>query len=479
MIDRILKTGLYRWVIAAVVFVWTLSVPVPGWSADEGGEPDASPETAEAPQDQPADIDYKALDLFVEVLTHLREEYVEPISDEELINSAVRGMLRELDPHSVYMTSHVFKEMEVMTRGSFAGLGIEVSMSQDGFVEVIAPIDDTPASKAGILPRDQIVSICPEKPPESWNADCRMTNKMTLEEAIQLMRGKKGTPITIEIMREGFAKPKSFTLIRDIIQTISVSGRMLEPGYAYVRISSFQGNTAFELRKKLEELKKESGKFDGLVLDLRDNPGGLLDQAVDVADLWLDDGLIVYTRGRLPRDNQEARATNRSSEENYPMIVLINEGSASASEIVAGALQDHHRALILGVRSFGKGSVQTIFNLSGDAGMKITTALYYTPSGRSIQEVGIEPDIVVTPAHVAAVSPDAVRHAREQDLEGHFTHAKATGKDEKSQEEPKQEEAKPVDVQLVRALEVLKSWHYFEPFYAKPESAAPTATKSE
>jgi len=479
MIDRVLETGLCKWLIAAVVFVWTVSVPVSAWPADEGSGSNAGLDTAEVSQGKPADIDYKALDLFVEVLTHLREEYVEPITDEELIDSAVRGMLRELDPHSVYMPSHVYQEMEEMTRGSFAGLGIVVSMTEGGFVEVIAPIDDTPAFKAGILPRDQIMTICPEKRPEGWNADCRMTNKMTLEEAIQLMRGKKGTPITIEIMREGFSKPKSFTLIRDIIQTVSVSGRMLEPGYGYVRISSFQGNTALELRKKLEGLEKEAGKFEGLVLDLRDNPGGLLDQAIDVADLWLDDGLIVYTRGRLPRDNYEARATKRSSEANYPMVVLINAGSASASEIVAGALQDHHRALILGVRSFGKGSVQTVFDLSGDAGMKITTALYYTPSGRSIQEVGIEPDIVVTPVQVATASPDTVRHPREKDLEGHFTHAKATGNDEETQEQSNKDEATPVDAQLVRALEVLKSWHYFEPFYEKLESEAPAATKSE
>jgi len=430
----------------------------------------ASAEASSAAVEEPApgpssSVNYEALNLFSEVLNHLRNEYVEPLDDKELLYGAVKGMLRELDPHSAFMPPRIYDEMQVKTRGSFAGLGIEVSVGESGFIEVIAPIDDTPASKAGIKARDQIIEICPDEPPEEWEEECSSTQKMTLGEAVGLMRGKKGTSITIKVFRDGLDEPKSFTIVRDIIKTASVQVRMLEPGYGYVRISSFQERTGFELRKALSELREEGGELSGLILDLRDNPGGLLTQAVDVADLWLDGGLVVYTKGRLKREEFEYQAQRGGTEPSYPMVVLINGGSASASEIVAGALQDHDRALVLGSQSFGKGSVQTVYRLADGSGVKITTALYYTPAGRSIQEVGIEPDIVTETA-VPVVMRGHPRRSREKDLQGHFTQEKAVevdGNDEDKAKEAEEEEEK--DAQLARGLEVLKSWTYFERFY--------------
>jgi carboxyl-terminal processing protease len=288
---------------------------------------------------------------------------------------------------------------------------------------------------------------------------------MTLFEAVQLMRGKKGTEITIDIFREGFETPQPFKIMRDVVKIVSVSGRMLEPGYAYVRVRTFQERTADDLRKVLADLHDETERFDGLVLDMRDNPGGLLDQAVKVTNAWLSDGLVVYTKGRVESQRQEFRATGSGAEPSYPMAVLVNEGTASASEIVAGALQDQRRALVIGVKTFGKGSVQTVYPLEGGSGLRLTTALYYTPNGRSIQEVGIAPDIVV--AERTETEPEtAARRLREQDLEGHFTHGDASDEETIDEEgnvsEPEAGAPDAEDVQLARAIEVLKSWTYFE-----------------
>jgi carboxyl-terminal processing protease len=408
---------------------------------------------------------YEDLSLFADVLRLVRENYVEPVDEQKLIRGAVKGMLQELDPHSSYLDPDAHKEMQIDTRGEFHGLGIEISKEREGFIIVVSPIEGTPAWRAGIRARDQIVAICPTDPPEDWTNPCHSTKTMDLHEAVQLMRGPKGTEITIRIFREGFERPEPFTISRDVVKVASVEGRVLEDGYAYVRIRSFQERTARDLNRVLEKLREENDReLDGLVLDLRDNPGGLLDQAVKVADTWLDGGLIVYTQGRVSNQQQEYKA-RPNGEAQYPLVVLVNAGSASASEIVAGALQDHHRALLLGGETFGKGSVQTVYPLDDHSGLRLTTALYFTPAGRSIQEVGIEPDIKVEPRVLpdggqAGGEPQAFR---EEDLEGHFTQEKA-GRESEADTDPEEDAAadREKDLQLTRAIEVLKSWTYFD-----------------
>jgi carboxyl-terminal processing protease len=429
---------------------------------------------------------YEDLSLFTHVLSLVRGNYVEPVGEHELMRAALRGLVEELDPHSAFMDVDAYTEMQVDTRGEFHGLGIEITKGQDEPVEVVSPIDGTPAARAGVRARDRIVSICPTERPEDWEEDCRPTERMTLFEAVQLMRGRKGTEITIYIYRDGFDAPRPFTIRRDVVKVASVEGRLLEPDIAYVRVRSFQENTASELADELAALSVEAAaEFSGLVLDLRDNPGGLLDQAVHVADEWLTDGLIVYTKGRDDSQRQDYRARPERGHSDYPIVVLVNEGSASASEIVAGALQDHKRALVLGVTTFGKGSVQTVYPLEDGSGLRLTTALYYTPHGRSIQEVGIEPDIVVQaglPQRIRARRP----RVRERDLEGHFTHEQADpdSGDEESEDRPQapdpdsagsSDESKPEDVQLARAIGVLKSWTYFERLRPSAPTALPEA----
>jgi carboxyl-terminal processing protease len=410
---------------------------------------------------------YEDLSLFSSVLRIIRENYVDPIDESRLIRGAVRGMLAELDPHSSYLDPDAHQEMQIDTRGEFHGLGIEISKRRDGVIEVVSPIEGTPAWRAGIRAQDQIVAICPTEPPAGWSERCRSTKNMDLHEAVSLMRGRRGTAITIEVFREGMEQPQPFTIERDVVKVVSVDGRLLEPGYGYVRVRSFQERTADDLHAQLASLGKQNDgrPLDGLVLDLRDNPGGLLDQAVRVADEWLADGLIVYTKGRTATQRQEFRA-GPDSEGSYPMVVLVNAGSASASEIVAGALQDHHRALLLGTATFGKGSVQTVYPLQDHSGLRLTTALYFTPSGRSIQEVGIAPDIEFEPAAPSEPKAEAGERVREQDLEGHFTQKDALG--EAARERTP---GGPQDAQLERAREVLKSWTYFDRFRAAP--AAP------
>ncbi|MFP6660652.1 MAG: S41 family peptidase [Myxococcota bacterium] len=431
---------------------------------------------------EPAPVDpaqrYKDLGLFSRVLTLVRSHYVEPVDESELLRSAVRGLLLELDPHSAFMEADAFDEMQVDTKGEFHGIGIEITKRQGKPIEVVAPIDGTPAARAGLRARDWIVGICPTEPPDDWETPCRGTERMSLFEAVRLMRGKRGTSIVIEVMREGFDQPRSFEIVRDVVKVASVEGKLLEPGYAYVRIRSFQERTGNDVQELVQKLAAEApGGLRGMVLDMRDNPGGLLDQAVIVADAWMADGLVVYTQGRDGAERQDYRADADDFDGHYPLVVLVNEGTASASEIVAGALQDHHRALILGARTFGKGSVQTVYPLEDGSGLRLTTALYYTPSGRSIQEVGIVPDI-----EVAAASPVAKRsksfRVRERDLEGHFRHESseteagerdtaaddpsASGPDAAADEKGEAEEGDASDAQLDRALEVLKSWDYFE-----------------
>jgi carboxyl-terminal processing protease len=395
--------------------------------------------------------DYESIELFTDVLAIVKKSYVEEVDTKKLIYGAINGMLASLDPHSSFMPPETYKEMKIETKGTFGGLGIEISI-KDGILTVISPIEDTPAYRAGIKAGDQILKI-----------DDKFTKDLTVMDAVKRMRGTKGTKVTLTIMRDGFERPKDFPLTRDIIQVKSVKFKTLDDGYGYVRIAQFQEKTADDLQKALEALKEANkGKLNGLVLDLRNDPGGLLDQAVRVAENFLDEGkLIVYTEGR-EKDSQ-MRFTSRKGDKqpNFPMVVLINSGSASASEIVAGALQDHKRAVVMGVQSFGKGSVQTILPLSDNSGLRLTTARYYTPSGRSIQAKGITPDIVVEKIELAATGEkkDSM-HLREKDLENHFENDKKEPVSEKSESLPpyKTDEQVKNDYQILRALDLLKGW---------------------
>lgn len=429
---------------------------------------------------------YEDLALFTSVLTHVRTSYVKAVDEHDLLIGALNGMLRELDPHSAFLDHEAYREMQVDTRGEFHGLGIEITKRQGEPIEVVSPIDGTPADRAGIRARDRIVMICPTERPDDWTEDCRGTKNMSLLEAVHLMRGRKGSEITIHILRKDFDAPRPFTVVRDVVKLDSVAGRLLEPGYAYLRISAFQERTDKELRESLEKIRDESRKnsrsededgagegLKGLIIDLRDNPGGLLDQAVKVADMWLSDGIILYTQGREESQRQDYLASADGTEPDYPIVVLVNEGSASASEIVAGALQDHQRALVLGTETFGKGSVQTVYQLEGGAALRLTTALYYTPSGRSIQETGIQPDIAVERQPLLAADANGPRRLRERDLEGHFTQEQADpDRPVFAEDEEDDAEDEMPDQQLDRGLEVLKSWHYFERLRAPREPAA-------
>ena len=425
-----------------------------------------------------ADIEYDELRLFSDVLSLIRDNYVEEVNETALVRGAVRGMTGELDPHSAYMTPQQFREMDEDTRGEFVGLGIEISKTRDGFIEVIAPLEGTPASRAGLRARDQIVELCPTEIPDGWAAPCRSTRDMELSETVEHMRGPIGTSVTLRVRRKGVDAPLPFRIQRDRVQVKSVGGRLLDDGYALLEVYQFQQHTVRELRALHRALEEQArGNFRGLVLDLRNNPGGLLDQAVAVADLFLENGVLVSTRGRSAAETQEFRA-RPDTEGDYPMVVVVNEGSASASEIVAGALQDHHRALVLGAPTFGKGSVQTLYPLPrGAGGLRLTTALYYTPSGRSIQELGIEPDILV--AESAAVTEETSAYLREENLEGHITHSAAAGTPP-TVTEAGASTVEPPDRQLLRAIEVLKSWDYFDRLDAqrKKRSAARAGSES-
>jgi len=336
------------------------------------------------------------LQQFSEVYSRIKDNYVEDVKDKDLMTNAIRGMLNGLDPHSSYLDEEEFKELQVGTSGEFGGLGIEVGM-EDGFVKVISPIDDTPAQKAGLQAGDLIIRL-----------DETPVKGMTLNDAVKLMRGKPGTNINLMVVREGKDKPFKVSIKRDIIQVKSVKSRILESGYGYVRITSFQAKTTEALLETLNTLKKDNkGNLRGIVLDLRNNPGGVLNAAVGVSDAFLDSGKIVYTEGRVADAKMEYTANKGDSLSSAPMVVLVNRGSASASEIVAGALQDHKRALIVGQKTFGKGSVQTVLPLDEKTAVKLTTARYFTPSGRSIQAEGIVPDIELKPLKVKDAENEA------------------------------------------------------------------------
>ena len=345
---------------------------------------------------------YRLLNLFADVFERVRAEYVEPANDRELIENAINGMLTGLDPHSSYMNAKSFRDMQVQTRGEFGGLGIEVTQ-EGGYIKVISPIDDTPAMRAGVKAGDLITAL-----------DGQTVQGMSLNDAVEKMRGAPNTRITITVRREGAEKPLDIALVREVIKLRVVRSRMEGDDVAYIRISSFSEQTEASMRKAFNDLKAQSGdKLRGVILDLRNNPGGLLPESISVSDDFLDRGEIVSTRGRHAEDTQRWNAKAGDMTGGLPVVVLINGGSASASEIVAGALQDHRRAIILGTRSFGKGSVQTVSPLPGNGGMRLTTARYYTPSGRSIQGLGITPDV-----EVAATREETARFgpSREADL---------------------------------------------------------------
>lgn len=407
---------------------------------------------------------YRLLKLFADVFERARMQYVEPVEDKVLIEAAINGMLTHLDPHSEFLGADAWEDMRVQNRGTFGGLGIEVSM-ENGAVKVISPIDDTPASKAGLMAGDLIIEL-----------DDKAVMGLSLQEAVDKMRGEPGTNIKLTIIREGVGKPIHVTLTRAIIKVESVKWRA-EGDVGYIRITKFNNRTQSGLEQAIKELKKQIGndKLRGWVLDLRNNPGGLLEQAVSVTDSFLDKGEIVATRARDPKDSMKFDARAGDLADGKPVVVLINAGSASASEIVAGALQDHRRALVLGVKSFGKGSVQTLIPLEDNVAMKITTARYYTPSGRSIQAEGIVPDIEVHQAHVEVIDDNGL-NLRESNLHGALDNDKkdesATGnKAQPAGETPKENEAKngktnddtkrEEDFQLSRAIDMVHGlWLY-------------------
>lgn len=382
-----------------------------------------------------------------QVLERIKQAYVEDVDDSELLESAIEGMLSGLDPHSDYLTPKDFAELRESTSGEFGGLGIEITMDDTGFIRVVAPIDDTPAFRAGLQSGDLITQI-----------DDTPVKGMTISEAVSMMRGKPGTSLTLTIAREGENRPMEFEITRDIIKITSVRQRMLEPGFGYIRISQFQERTGPDFVEALNTLRSENeGSLNGLVLDLRNNPGGVLQASVDVADALISDGLIVYTEGRLENSHSRFVAKGSDPSEGVNLVVLINGGSASASEIVAGAIQDHQRGIIMGTRSFGKGSVQTILPLGEDHAIKLTTARYYTPNGRSIQAQGIAPDIEVRPGKLT--QEDGNPYYTEADLSGHLGNPNGeNGSGDRKQEsgEEAEDNQEIADYQLHQALTVLK-----------------------
>ena len=402
-----------------------------------------------------ADTDevYENIDIFTEVLRQVEKNYVEPQEPKSLIQGAIKGMVRELDPHSSFLTKEEHEELMVETKGEFSGIGIEITI-KDRILTVVSPIEGTPADKAGIQPGDKIVKVEGES-----------TQDMSLLDAVKQIRGPEGTDVKLTIIRKGVDKPMEFTITRGVIPIRSVKHHTLTPDIGYVRIASFQSDTAEDVSSALEELEKE-GRVKGLVIDLRNNPGGLLSQAIEVSDLFVDSGIIVSTKGRGNGHNIKATAHKNKHSREYPIIVLVNGGSASAAEIVAGALQDNKRALILGTRTFGKGSVQTILPLSDGSGLRLTTARYYTPSGRSIQSSGIVPDIEIPFQPPEKDSKkESPRFIREENLKGHMVdednETKETQAENLTDSDEKVKALLEKDNQVRQALHLLKSWDIF------------------
>jgi len=437
--------------------LWLLMViAVVFWTIGTGFYRDLSAKSEDA---------YEKLKVFSDVLELIEREYVDEVDTKELIQKAIQGMVQSLDPHSSLLPLEAYEDLQIDTKGKFTGIGIHITM-QDGFVTVISPIEDTPAYKAGIKARDRIIKVDGESAKD-------------LREAVKMMRGPKGTKVVVTILREGVKKALEFELIRDVIPIHSVKSLKLEPGYGYIRLSNFTGTTTKELEKALDKLENSDVPLNGLILDLRNNGGGLLNQSIKVADLFLDEGKILSIKGRNKKNTKVFKASVSSITRDYPLVVLINGGSASASEIVAGALQDHKRALILGTTSFGKGSVQTVETLRDGAGLKLTIARYYTPNDRSIQAKGIEPDIYLKLRRLdpKEISKKDEALLKEKDLENHLEAepGKEKQQDSKSEDAEKGEQKDKLreaelrigpltvdtlkfDNQVMRALEMLRGY---------------------
>ena len=413
---------------------------------------------------QQAQLPLQELRNFTEIFDRIRNSYVEEVDDKTLLEYAINGMLTNLDPHSDYLLPEDFSDLQENTTGKFGGLGIEVGV-EDGYIKVISPIDDTPAEEAGIKAGDLIVIL-----------DGEPVRDMSLSAAVERMRGEPGTDITLSIRREGEQEFLEFTLTRAEIKVASVRGESLSKGIGYLRVTQFQEKSGQELNKAIKKLQKKDGELSGLVLDLRNNPGGVLDAAVEISDAFLDSGLIVYTEGRIEESDLRYSATHNTIASEIPLVVLINGGSASASEIVAGALQDHNRAVILGTQSFGKGSVQSVLPIAGNKAIKLTTARYFTPSGRSIQAQGIKPDVLVEQSEVTSFEQN---YYKESDLPGHLSNGEESGEKSGEEEGKKSAGDKKVasdiaadllseDFQLYQAYTMLKGWAVFQ----KPDNVA-------
>jgi carboxyl-terminal processing protease len=442
-LKKIQHVKLWMVMVSAAVF-WTIGA---GFFGDLAAKSDES---------------YEGLKIFSDVIQLIEKEYVDEVESKELIQKAIQGMVQSLDPHSSLLPPEAFEDLQIDTQGKFTGIGIHITM-KDGFVTVISPIEDTPAYKAGIIAQDRIIKV-DGKPVKD------------LREAVNMMRGPKGTQVSVTIVREGEKEPIDFELIRDVIPIVSVKDIILKPGYSYIRLSQFSGSTTKELEEALQKAESAKVPLKGLILDLRNNGGGLLNQAIKVSDLFLEEGKILSIKGRNKKNTKEYMATPDTVSRKYPIVVLINAGSASASEIVAGALQDQKRALILGTTSFGKGSVQTVETLRDGSGLKLTIARYYTPSGRSIQAKGIEPDIVLKHKRIDPKESQEEGLLKEKDLLNHLEAEPDKNKNKK----PEPQESKPqnqemqfrvgpltvdqlrTDNQVMRALEILNSYDIFK-----------------
>ena len=440
-LKKIQHVKIWMVMVAAAVF-WTIGA---GFFGDLAAKSDES---------------YEGLKIFSDVIQLIEKEYVDDVESKELIQKAIQGMVQSLDPHSSLLPPEAFEDLQIDTKGKFTGIGIHITM-KDGFVTVISPIEDTPAYKAGIIAQDRIIKVDGNPVKD-------------LREAVNMMRGPKGTQVSVTILREGEKEPLDFELVRDVIPIVSVKEVNLKPGYGYIRLSQFSGSTTKELEAILQKMESAKVPMKGLILDLRNNGGGLLNQAIKVSDLFLEEGKILSIQGRNKKNTKEYMATPDPVSRKYPIVVLINGGSASASEIVAGALQDQKRALILGTTSFGKGSVQTVETLRDGSGLKLTIARYYTPSGRSIQAKGIEPDIVLKHKRIDPKESQEEGLLKEKDLLNHLeAEPDKNKKSEPQKSKPKNQEMEfrvgpltvellRTDNQVMRALEILNSYDIFK-----------------
>jgi len=450
IIERLKEAAIFTRIISFHSFLFLfLTFAAQAGEAAETQQSQVPEQTEAAPAADVIPLD--DIRILVEVFHKIKKDYVETVTDKDLLENAVRGMLAGLDPHSSYLDAQGYLSLQQGTTGEFGGLGIEVG-TENGFLKVIAPIDDTPAQRAGVQAGDVIVRL-----------DDTPVKGLSLNEAVKLMRGKSGTKIVLSIIREGEDKPIELSIVRDVIKIQSVKSRFLEPGFAYIRISHFQSRTGDALQKQIKDLRlKATDGLKGVILDLRNNPGGVLGAAVSVSDAFLNEGRIVYTEGRAQDAELEFNAKPPDLVGGAPLIVLVNEGSASASEIVAGALQDQKRAIIMGRRSFGKGSVQTILPMHNDAALKLTTARYYTPSGRSIQAEGIVPDILIDKVKLSSIANARTNIIKESHLSGHLENEADKLKHDEDDPQNNKNGLAASDFELYEALNLLKGMNILQ-----------------